>query len=162
MGRGKVGRGNGKDEEDWQEVFHGRRRHQEIRTAGKGAATITKFFISNLPKGCTPWDVRYVFEVFGEVASAYIARKYDKFGCRFGFISFKSVKDVKALELRLDGVKMGSNKLRVNIAKFADENMGLESLKENKCDAKHVKVANKAPGSYEEVVKVRSKFRGGG
>ncbi|PWA71178.1 nucleotide-binding alpha-beta plait domain-containing protein [Artemisia annua] len=160
MGRGKVGRGNEKDKDEWQEVVHRHRRQYENRMSGKGDSMLTKIFISNLPKGCTPWDVKYVFGGFGEVVSAYIARKNDKFGCRFGFISFKSVRDVRALELRLNGIKMGSNKLRVNIAKFADENVGLESLTEKKGEAKQVKDVKKVPRYYEEAEKLRCNFRG--
>ncbi|PWA44295.1 nucleotide-binding alpha-beta plait domain-containing protein [Artemisia annua] len=147
--------------EEWQEVVKGRRRQYEGRTSGNGEHRITKFFISNLPKGCTPWDVKYVLGGFGEVASAYIARKYDKFGCRFFFISFRAVKDVRSLELRLNGVKMGHNKLRVNVAKFATENVEIENLGEKKGEVKKGKEAYKSNGHFEETEKARSNYRGG-
>ncbi|KAI3803418.1 hypothetical protein L1987_31569 [Smallanthus sonchifolius] len=84
-----------------------------------------KFFVSNLLKGCTPWEVSDFLGVFGEITGVYIARKKDKVGNTFGFISFKNVKDGKELERHLQGVKMGGCKLHINIAKFAAENEGL-------------------------------------
>ncbi|XP_022024833.1 uncharacterized protein LOC110925173 [Helianthus annuus] len=86
---------------------------------------VTKFFISNLPPGCRPWDVADFVRVYGEVSGMYIARKRDKAGNRFGFLSFKNVKDAKNLEKALNGLKMGGHKLMVNIARFANENIGV-------------------------------------
>ncbi|KAF5776660.1 putative RNA recognition motif domain, nucleotide-binding alpha-beta plait domain superfamily [Helianthus annuus] len=84
---------------------------------------VTKFFVSNLPVGCRPWDVADCLRNFGEITGMYFARKTDKKGNRFGFISFKNVKDVKQLEKDLDGTKMGGSKLKVNVARFANENV---------------------------------------
>ncbi|MFS8027356.1 hypothetical protein Hanom_Chr16g01497761 [Helianthus anomalus] len=61
-------------------------------------------------------------ESFGEVSGTYVARKRDKGGCRFGFASFKGVRDKGELEKALRGVRMGEYKLKVNVAKFAVEN----------------------------------------
>ncbi|KAJ0440043.1 putative RNA recognition motif domain, nucleotide-binding alpha-beta plait domain superfamily [Helianthus annuus] len=88
----------------------------------KGA--VTKFFISNLPRGCNPWDVADFVKVFGEVSGVYIARKLDKEGRWFGFVSFKNVDDVKEMERALNGTKMGDSKLVANLARFAKENVG--------------------------------------
>ncbi|MFS7926962.1 putative RNA recognition motif domain, nucleotide-binding alpha-beta plait domain superfamily [Helianthus anomalus] len=68
---------------------------------------ITKFYITNLPKGCRPWDVADFIKVFGEVSGVYIARKNDKEGRRFVFVSFVNVVDVKEMERALNGTKMG-------------------------------------------------------
>ncbi|MFS8005782.1 putative RNA recognition motif domain, nucleotide-binding alpha-beta plait domain superfamily [Helianthus anomalus] len=46
---------------------------------------VTKFFITNLPPRCRPWDVADFFKVFGEVSGSYIARKPDKEGRKFLF-----------------------------------------------------------------------------
>ncbi|KAF5762302.1 putative RNA recognition motif domain, nucleotide-binding alpha-beta plait domain superfamily [Helianthus annuus] len=88
----------------------------------KGA--ITKIFISNLPRGCNPWDVADFVKVFGEVSGVYIARKLDKEGRWFGFVSLKNVADVKEMERALNGTKMGDSKLVANLARFAKENVG--------------------------------------
>ncbi|KAF5775443.1 putative RNA-directed DNA polymerase [Helianthus annuus] len=86
---------------------------------------ITKFFVTNLPQGCTPWELSEFVKVFGEVAGVYIARKKDKVGNKFGFISFRDVRDVKDMERALNGTKMGNSKLKVNLARFASENATL-------------------------------------
>ncbi|KAM0008544.1 putative RNA recognition motif domain, nucleotide-binding alpha-beta plait domain superfamily [Helianthus debilis subsp. tardiflorus] len=95
--------------------------HNNKEGSRKGGA-VSEFYISNLPPGCNPWDVADSLRDFGETAGMYIARKNNKNGDRFGFISFKNVKDVKGLESTLNGTKMGGCRLRVNIARFANEN----------------------------------------
>ncbi|MFS7945281.1 hypothetical protein Hanom_Chr06g00522391 [Helianthus anomalus] len=57
----------------------------------------------------------------GDLGS-YVARKMDKLGNRFGFVSFKDARDKAKLERSLLKVKMGSNKLLSNIARFVVEN----------------------------------------
>ncbi|KAJ0534014.1 putative RNA recognition motif domain, nucleotide-binding alpha-beta plait domain superfamily [Helianthus annuus] len=86
---------------------------------------VSKFFVSNLPEGCTPWELSSFMHRFGEVSKSYVAKKRDKHGNRFGFVSFKSVRDWKELELSLNGANMGGFKLKVNIARFALENSGV-------------------------------------
>ncbi|KAJ0626441.1 putative RNA recognition motif domain, nucleotide-binding alpha-beta plait domain superfamily [Helianthus annuus] len=86
---------------------------------------ITKFFVTNLPEGCTPWELRSCLERFGEITGTYVAKKRDKLGNRFGFVSFKGVKDRQDMVKSLGGVKMGEYKLKVNVAKFAVENTGV-------------------------------------
>ncbi|KAJ0752504.1 putative RNA recognition motif domain, nucleotide-binding alpha-beta plait domain superfamily [Helianthus annuus] len=116
--------GRGNDEEPWNDVPSRRRDNRKNITSEERArgGYITKYYITNLPPGCNPWDVAVFARVFGEVAGMYIARKKDKMGNRFGFLSFKNVRDAKELEKVLNGTKMGGSKLRVNVAKFANEN----------------------------------------
>ncbi|MFS7913005.1 putative RNA-directed DNA polymerase [Helianthus anomalus] len=87
-----------------------------------GSRSITKFFISNLPEGCTPWELKCGIAGCGEVSDTYVAKKRDKEGNRFGFASFKDVKDKTELLKLLRGVRLGGCKLKVNIARFALEN----------------------------------------
>ncbi|KAJ0752228.1 putative RNA recognition motif domain, nucleotide-binding alpha-beta plait domain superfamily [Helianthus annuus] len=87
------------------------------------AGNITKFFVSNLPPGCTPWELSSFLGTYGEVTDSYVARKKEKSGNIFGFVSFKDVRDKTELERYLSNVKMGGFKLRINIAKFAMENV---------------------------------------
>ncbi|MFS8001802.1 putative RNA recognition motif domain, nucleotide-binding alpha-beta plait domain superfamily [Helianthus anomalus] len=54
----------------------------------KDKRNITKFYMTNLLVGCNLWDVADFMGGFGEIAGCYIARKKDKEGNRFGFISF--------------------------------------------------------------------------
>ncbi|KAJ0492067.1 putative RNA recognition motif domain, nucleotide-binding alpha-beta plait domain superfamily [Helianthus annuus] len=91
---------------------------------GESSLGLLKFFVSNLPDRCSSVVVGEFFSVFGNVARVYVARKRDKNGNNFGFVTFKGVKDVKELEGRMKGVKMGNFKLQVNLARFAAENSG--------------------------------------
>ncbi|KAJ0435072.1 putative RNA recognition motif domain, nucleotide-binding alpha-beta plait domain superfamily [Helianthus annuus] len=106
-----------------------KKNHKNKGDAGNTSlkGNITKFYITNLPLGCNPWDVTNFVKVFGDVAGVYLARKYDKEGRRFGFISFKNVIDVKGIEKALNGTKMGGYKLVANLARFAKENIGLNA-----------------------------------
>ncbi|KAM0062662.1 putative RNA recognition motif domain, nucleotide-binding alpha-beta plait domain superfamily [Helianthus debilis subsp. tardiflorus] len=94
------------------------------------AGSTIKFFVSNLPEGCTPWELKNSLEDFGELAGTNVAKKRDKTSCHFGFASFKEVKDGQELEKKLRGVRMGDFKLRVNIARFAMENAGFRDQAE--------------------------------
>ncbi|KAJ0490148.1 putative RNA recognition motif domain, nucleotide-binding alpha-beta plait domain superfamily [Helianthus annuus] len=115
--------GRDKMEEEWKDVSSKRNSKRGSKEQRKD--NITKYYMTNLPFGCTPWEVAEFLGYYGEVSGTYVARKNDKEGKRFGFISFKNVKDAKELENRMNGVKMGKFILKVNIAKFAVENVGL-------------------------------------
>ncbi|KAI3675379.1 hypothetical protein L1987_84969 [Smallanthus sonchifolius] len=116
--------GRGSKEERWQDVPQ-RRNNKGSQGEQQTGRRVTKFYISNLPNGCTPCEVSCFLGDFGTVVGTYIARKRDKDGNMFGFVSFNQVSKVKELEQSLNGIKMGKNKLRINIAKFAIENEGL-------------------------------------
>ncbi|KAJ0482641.1 putative RNA recognition motif domain, nucleotide-binding alpha-beta plait domain superfamily [Helianthus annuus] len=90
---------------------------------GRSSGTeITKFYVARLPEKCSSEDIAEVLRNFGEIEGIYIARKRDKRGFRFGFASFKGVKDERELEERMSNVWMGSYKLFINVAKFSKEN----------------------------------------
>ncbi|KAJ0715757.1 putative RNA recognition motif domain, nucleotide-binding alpha-beta plait domain superfamily [Helianthus annuus] len=98
----------------------------------KGAGTskgfdhrFIKFFVSNIPEGCRPWDLADAFRVYGDVVGAFIAKKKNKEGRIFGFVKFKGVQDQAGLEAWMASMKLGGNKLVVNIARFAKENVGV-------------------------------------
>ncbi|KAJ0571130.1 putative RNA recognition motif domain, nucleotide-binding alpha-beta plait domain superfamily [Helianthus annuus] len=86
---------------------------------------LTKFFVSNLPEQCSSLELGDFFGTFGDVVGVYVARKRDKNGNRFGFVTFKGVRDKKEMEGRLKGAKLGESKLWVNVARFAVENASL-------------------------------------
>ncbi|KAM0066705.1 putative RNA-binding domain superfamily [Helianthus debilis subsp. tardiflorus] len=65
-------------------------------------------------------DLIAVLKGFGEIHSIYIARKFDKLGKRFGFVSFGNVRDPLALEYDLRDVWIGSYKLFIVLARFVD------------------------------------------
>lgn len=94
--------------EGWQDAPARRNKGRQTNKGDmKGAGDVTKFYVSNLPSGCTPWEVSEFFGYYGEVVGSYIARKRDKEGNRFGFCSFRKVSNVLDLEKRMNGVKMG-------------------------------------------------------
>ncbi|MFS7926638.1 putative RNA recognition motif domain, nucleotide-binding alpha-beta plait domain superfamily [Helianthus anomalus] len=86
---------------------------------------LPSFFVSNIPRGCRPWDLVDAFRSHGEVVGALIVKKKDKEGRTFGFVSFKGVKEYVGLEGRMGKMKLGDNRLVVNIARFAKENEGI-------------------------------------
>ncbi|KAJ0681873.1 putative RNA recognition motif domain, nucleotide-binding alpha-beta plait domain superfamily [Helianthus annuus] len=87
-----------------------------------GCRNIMKFFITNLPEGCTPWELKCGVASFGEVSGTFVAKKRDKDGRRFGFASFKDVKDISELEKALKGIKLGGCKMIVNVDRFCFDN----------------------------------------
>ncbi|KAJ0736953.1 putative RNA recognition motif domain, nucleotide-binding alpha-beta plait domain superfamily [Helianthus annuus] len=87
-----------------------------------GHPVVRKFFVSNIPQGCRPWDLADAFRRFGEVSGAFIAKKKDKEGRTFGFVSFKGVRNVEDLGRELKKMNLGGNKLIVNLARYANEN----------------------------------------
>ncbi|KAJ0569677.1 putative RNA recognition motif domain, nucleotide-binding alpha-beta plait domain superfamily [Helianthus annuus] len=92
---------------------------------------VVKFFVSNLPDKCSSKEVGDLFSRFGEVVGVYVARKRDKNGNRFGFISFRGVRDKREMEKNMKDVKMGSFKLQVNVARFSLENKEGPRVAEN-------------------------------
>ncbi|MFS7908364.1 putative RNA recognition motif domain, nucleotide-binding alpha-beta plait domain superfamily [Helianthus anomalus] len=95
---------------------------------------VTKFFVSNLPDSSSSKDIGEVFSDFGEVVGVYVARKRDKKGNRFGFVSFRGVRDPSELEGSMKGIRMGSFKLLVNVARFAAENSKFHVQQPSKSD----------------------------
>ncbi|KAF5795883.1 putative RNA recognition motif domain, nucleotide-binding alpha-beta plait domain superfamily [Helianthus annuus] len=79
-----------------------------------------KFFVSNLPEECASSDLVRVFKEYGDVQGTYIARKYDRLGKRFGFVTFYRGRNMDDLESALKDVWIGSYKLFVAPARFVD------------------------------------------
>ncbi|MFS7943886.1 putative RNA recognition motif domain, nucleotide-binding alpha-beta plait domain superfamily [Helianthus anomalus] len=79
-----------------------------------------KFFVSNLPQGCASADLVRVFKEYGDVQGTYIARKYDRLGKRFGFVTFGKCRNMDDLESSLKDVWIGSYKLFIVPARFVD------------------------------------------
>ncbi|KAM0014396.1 putative RNA recognition motif domain, nucleotide-binding alpha-beta plait domain superfamily [Helianthus debilis subsp. tardiflorus] len=114
------------DDESW-EVQNNRRRGRGENIGHK--SEITNFFVSNIPQGCRPWDFANSFREYGEIAGAFFANKKDKEGRIFGFVSFRGVRDVEDLKHSISNVKLGGNKLLINVALFARENGEAKSSK---------------------------------
>ncbi|KAK7389172.1 hypothetical protein VNO78_24007 [Psophocarpus tetragonolobus] len=59
-----------------------------------------------------------IFSRWGKVSDVFIPVKVNKFGKRFGFVTFDLVRDVYALEAKLDSIWIGTFKLWVNVRRF--------------------------------------------
>lgn len=92
-------------------------RHQQ---QDKGQDQGVKFFVSNLPERCGSADLVRVLKGFGDIANTYIARKRDRLGKRFGFVTFKRGRNMDDLEEVLKDVWIGSYKLYIVPARFVD------------------------------------------
>ncbi|PWA63749.1 RNA-directed DNA polymerase, eukaryota [Artemisia annua] len=84
-------------------------------------ARITKFFVSNLPDGCSGADLAKEVRVYGTIFDIYLARKRDKAGNRFAFVSLLDVKDRGEMEKLLSSIRLGVYKLKFNVARFVLE-----------------------------------------
>ncbi|KAM0062150.1 putative RNA recognition motif domain, nucleotide-binding alpha-beta plait domain superfamily [Helianthus debilis subsp. tardiflorus] len=96
------------------------RNNNRVGGSKSGDPVVTKYFVSNLPGGCSSKDMHDVLKTFGSIQGTYIARKFDKLGKRFGFVSFANVRDPISLEKDLKDVWMGSYKLYIVLARFVD------------------------------------------
>ncbi|KAL9999293.1 putative RNA recognition motif domain, nucleotide-binding alpha-beta plait domain superfamily [Helianthus debilis subsp. tardiflorus] len=88
---------------------------------------ITKIFVTNLPEGCSGADLASQLRSFGQIYDLYIARKRDRGGNRFGFVSMLDVNDKDELLKNLRSIRMGEYKLWFNIARFVLEDDEINS-----------------------------------
>ncbi|KAK9049452.1 hypothetical protein SSX86_031579 [Deinandra increscens subsp. villosa] len=79
-----------------------------------------KFFVSNLPQGCSSADLSRVLKGYGDVKGTYIARKLDRLGKRFGFVTFNTGRNMNDLADDLKDAWIGSYKLYIVPAMFVD------------------------------------------
>ncbi|KAF5801533.1 putative nucleotide-binding alpha-beta plait domain superfamily, RNA-binding domain superfamily [Helianthus annuus] len=57
----------------------------------------------------------------GDIYDIYIAKKRDKGGNRFGFVSFLDVKDKEEMVRNMQNLRLGEYKLSINVARFVFE-----------------------------------------
>ena len=105
---------------EWYEVPSKKGRRHSNQKSSSGKDPVTKFFVSNLPERCASSDLIKVLNKFSDIQGMYIARKYDRLGKRFGFASFKNVRNITELEGNLRDVWIGSYKLFIVLARFVD------------------------------------------
>ncbi|MFS7958530.1 putative RNA recognition motif domain, nucleotide-binding alpha-beta plait domain superfamily [Helianthus anomalus] len=105
----------------WYDVPQRKGSHQyQGETSKKNDVSVMKFFVSNLPGGYASSDLVKALKGFGVIHNTYIARKFDKLGKRFGFVSFANVKDPLGLERDMKDVWIRSYKLFIVLARFVD------------------------------------------
>ncbi|KAM0018385.1 hypothetical protein Hdeb2414_s0026g00673531 [Helianthus debilis subsp. tardiflorus] len=88
---------------------------------------LTKFYGSNLPVRCSGNDLAGFVRVHANIYDIYIARKRDKLGNRFGFVSLLDVKNKGGMEKTLSSIRMGEFKLCFNVARFTLEDGEINS-----------------------------------
>ncbi|PWA52254.1 RNA-directed DNA polymerase, eukaryota [Artemisia annua] len=96
-------------------------RHRRAPIPENIQCRITKIFVTNLPEGCSGTDLATQVRLYGKIFDIYIARKRDKGGNRFGFVSMLDIKDKGDLLKNLRGIRMGDSKLWFNIARYVLE-----------------------------------------
>ncbi|PWA45457.1 nucleotide-binding alpha-beta plait domain-containing protein [Artemisia annua] len=116
---------------------------------------ITKLFVANLPDRCSGVDLAGVLREHGTIFDIYIAKKRDKGGRRFGFVSFLDVKDTDEMLKKLYNIKLGSFKLEINIARFVLEDGEIkdDNYHKLKVDKVHIPPSHKNGSSNIRFVK---------
>ncbi|KAJ0544828.1 hypothetical protein HanIR_Chr08g0342791 [Helianthus annuus] len=66
-------------------------------------------------------DLASAVRAHADIYDIYIARKRDKLGNRFGFISLLDIKDTGEMEKKLSDIRLGNFKLNFNVARFTLE-----------------------------------------
>ncbi|GJV76586.1 nucleotide-binding alpha-beta plait domain-containing protein [Tanacetum coccineum] len=79
---------------------------------------MVNFFFTNFPSDWNKTDLHGLFAEVEEIAELYVARKVSKAGRKFGFARFFRVGSLRALENRLNRIRIGNFNLRANIAMF--------------------------------------------
>ncbi|MFS7997812.1 putative RNA recognition motif domain, nucleotide-binding alpha-beta plait domain superfamily [Helianthus anomalus] len=100
--------------------------------SGPYSTRILKIFVTNLPEGCSGNDLAFHVHPFGQIFDLYIARKRDKGGNCFGFISLLDVKDKDELLRNLRSIRMGDYKLWFNVARFVLEECEIDSHRDQR------------------------------
>lgn len=109
------------------------------------------FLFFNFPD---KWEVKQMWETFkyhGSIVEIYMAKKRLRKGKRFGFVRFKGVKNVGIMEVKLNGIWIGSYRLRVFIA---NQGLGEKGKEGNPFNRKwETGKGNRDGRSYKEVDK---------
>ncbi|KAJ0473312.1 putative RNA recognition motif domain, nucleotide-binding alpha-beta plait domain superfamily [Helianthus annuus] len=78
----------------------------------------TTFYVSNIHPKLTDGELWTECRSYGHLVDAYIAKKLDKRGLRFGFLRFAKVKDETKMVKALNQLCFEGWKIRANVAKF--------------------------------------------
>ncbi|KAJ9547331.1 hypothetical protein OSB04_019874 [Centaurea solstitialis] len=83
------------------------------------SGSASTFFFTNFPEQESKSSHWKIFKKFGVLVDLYIARKRSRWGKRFGFARFVKVVDWRGLEEKLNGIWIGSFRVRANLSRFS-------------------------------------------
>ncbi|KAI3524940.1 hypothetical protein L1887_03609 [Cichorium endivia] len=101
----------------------------EISRRKKTAATkeIISFYTTNFPPGTSAHRIRSACAPLGKLSDVFLVPKKNASGQEFAFVKFQDVKDIAAMEKRLNEVKIDGLKLRANREKHPLKPAGAHS-----------------------------------
>ncbi|KAJ0602305.1 putative RNA recognition motif domain, nucleotide-binding alpha-beta plait domain superfamily [Helianthus annuus] len=76
------------------------------------------FYVTNIHPHISDGELWLESKNYGQVVDAYIARKLDKKGKRFGFLRFTNVKDTEKMIKALNQMSFFGWKIKTNVARF--------------------------------------------
>nr|GFA84517.1 nucleotide-binding alpha-beta plait domain-containing protein [Tanacetum cinerariifolium] len=78
----------------------------------------TSFFFTNFPDSWDNGALWKMFSRYGKVVDVYVAFKRTKRDTRFGLLRFINIRDILSFESKLKGIKIGTERIINNHAKF--------------------------------------------
>lgn len=81
-------------------------------------ADISTFYFTRFLDDVTENNLWVQFKRWGDVREIFISKQQNRAGKRFGFVRFRGVSDVRALERQLDNLIIGGLKLYVNTPRY--------------------------------------------
>ncbi|KAE8674910.1 hypothetical protein F3Y22_tig00111708pilonHSYRG00222 [Hibiscus syriacus] len=90
-------------------------RTKESTTKGNGCYTI---FIDNLPETIHWKRLGSIFGSHGQVIDAFIPKKRNSKGVRFGFIRYATIEEARIAISKMNGIYVYGSKVRVSLAKY--------------------------------------------
>ena len=98
-------------------------------------------FIDGLPQGYSGHELRKLFSNHGCIANAYVPRfQRSRLNGRFGFIAVQAWEQGERLIHEVDGMEVGSSKIKVNWAKYP-KRLG-HSKRSGQSDRREVHISN--------------------
>ncbi|KAK9073230.1 hypothetical protein SSX86_007554 [Deinandra increscens subsp. villosa] len=91
----------------WRLKFARKKRNKEI----------TSFFVSDFPDGILVEDFWKLYKSLGPLHDVFIPKKKRYNNENYGFVRFKNVHDIKALEQRMKEIPVGGRRIKVNLSK---------------------------------------------
>ncbi|GKV28743.1 hypothetical protein SLEP1_g37755 [Rubroshorea leprosula] len=120
-GRSRTRRWKTEERRERQHVQNQTRKWKNEGAYDKGLyKQATPYFFSNFPDDWSYADMWRTFQKFGRVYDIYSPNRRSRNGSRFGFVRFLDVINKRELEMQLDQIWVGGQKLWVNTPRYDD------------------------------------------